>query len=168
MISKIQLRTRISMLLVGFMIGLLLSGLTAFPLEWEVRTLARFLGASDSATIETTTGLVQWIVRVRTGLIDTNARHPFLSYGTDWLAFGHIVIALAFIGPLRDPIRNIWIIEWGILACVLVIPLALICGPIRHIPLYWQLVDCSFGVIGIMPLLLARKYILQLSRTEKR
>ena len=36
----------------------------------------------------------------------------------------------------------------GIAACLAVIPLALICGPIRGIPFYWRLIDCSFGVIG--------------------
>ena len=30
--------------------------------------------------------------------------------------------------------------------------LALICGPLRGIPVYWRLIDCSFGVIGIIPL----------------
>jgi hypothetical protein len=37
----------------------------------------------------------------------------------------------------------------------LVIPLALIAGPIRGIPWWWQLVDISFGVVGIVPLLFA-------------
>jgi hypothetical protein len=34
-----------------------------------------------------------------------------------------------------------------------VIPLALICGAVRHIPLGWQLMDCAFGVFGALPLL---------------
>lgn len=75
-----------------------------------------------------------------------------MSYGTDWLAFAHIVIAVVFIGPLKDPVRNVWVIQFGMIACILIIPLALICGPIRQIPFYWQLIDCSFGVIGIIPL----------------
>jgi hypothetical protein len=29
--------------------------------------------------------------------------YPFLAYGTDWLAFAHIVIAVFFIGPLVKP-----------------------------------------------------------------
>ena len=41
-----------------------------------------------------------------------------------------------------------------------VIPLAVICGPIRGIPIYWTLVDCSFGVFGAIPLL----YVLRLIR----
>jgi hypothetical protein len=34
-----------------------------------------------------------------------------------------------------------------------VIPLALICGSIRGIPFYWRLIDGSFGVIGLIPLI---------------
>jgi hypothetical protein len=66
---------------------------------------------------------------------------------------------MAFIGPLRDPVRNIWVIEWAMLACVAVIPLAMIAGPIRGIPVYWRLLDCSFGVIGIIPLWIVRRWI---------
>jgi len=73
------------------------------------------------------------------------------------------MIAIAFIGPIRDTKRNIWVTEFGMIACVLIIPLAMICGPIRGIPFYWRLVDCSFGVVGIIPLWFARKYTLALS-----
>ncbi len=44
----------------------------------------------------------------------------------------------------------------------LVLPLALICGPIRNIPFFWQLIDCSFGIVGFILLWLARKYTLEL------
>jgi hypothetical protein len=118
-------------------------------------------------TPDEATGLLHWILRVREGLIETNDRFPFMAYGTDWLAFGHIVIALAFIGPLRDPVRNRWIIEWGMLACLLVIPLAFICGPIRGIPIYWRLIDCSFGVFGIIPLWVCRSYIVRLETANQ-
>lgn len=80
-------------------------------------------------------------------------------YGTDWLAFGHVVIALAFIGPLRDPWRNRWVAEWGILACVLVIPWALVFGPLRGIPFFWRLIDASFGFGGLALLLPAYRLI---------
>ncbi|MDO8588309.1 MAG: hypothetical protein Q7T82_14875 [Armatimonadota bacterium] len=153
---------RIRLVLGLFIIGLVVSGLTAFPLEWELNTLARWMGAPDNATVDSTTGLLQWIVRVRNGLTDTYSRYPWLAYGTDWLAFGHLMIAVAFIGALRDPRRNIWVVEFGIIACAMVVPAALICGPIRGIPVYWRLIDCSFGVFGIVPLWLVRRYILQL------
>jgi hypothetical protein len=64
---------------------------------------------------------------------------------------------LFFIGPLIDPVRNIWVLRAGQIACAAVIPLALICGAIRGIPIYWRLIDCSFGVFGIIPLCLTIK-----------
>ena len=44
------------------------------------------------------------------------------------------------------------------IACILVIPWALIFGPVRGIPFFWRLIDCSFGVVGIIPLFLAWRY----------
>ncbi len=143
---------RIRFVLACFVVGLILSGLTAFPLTWEVKLMARWLGASEIATPAQFGGFTEWIVRVRNALVATDAKFPFLAYGYDWLAFAHLVIALAFIGPYRDPVRNIWIIEWAMLCCVAILPLAFICGPMRGIPFYWQLIDCSFGVVGILPL----------------
>lgn len=161
--DETQLRLRIRLMLMAFVVGLLLSGLTAFPLRWEINSLAHFMGATPSDTVQSTHGLLKWVVRVREGLNDGYGRYPFLAYGTDWLAFGHIVIALAFIGPLRDPVRNIWVVEWAMIACVLVIPLAFICGPIRDIPFFHQLIDCSFGVVGIVPLWICRNWIRRLA-----
>jgi hypothetical protein len=46
-----------------------------------------------------------------TGVHETGRRFPFVTYGTDWLAFGHFVIALAFVGALRDPVRNRWLYQ---------------------------------------------------------
>jgi hypothetical protein len=44
------------------------------------------------------------------------------------------------------------------IACVLVVPFALLVGGLRGIPMFWRLIDCSFGVVGIVPLSLARRY----------
>jgi hypothetical protein len=136
-----------------FIVGLVLSGVTAFPLLHELRLLANLLGAGGIESPEGQSGLIFWIVTVRNGLEATYAEYPWVAYGTDWLAYGHLVIALFFIGPLIDPLTSRTTLYAGVAACLGVIPLALICGPIRGIPFYWQLVDCSFGVIGILPLL---------------
>ena len=110
--------------------------------------------------------LLPWLQRVTEAVITTNAAYPFLSYGTDWLAFAHIVIAIAFIGPLRDPVKNIWVVQFGMIACLGVIPLALIAGYIREIPLYWRIIDCSFGILGIIPLWLAYRGIKELEQSR--
>jgi hypothetical protein len=38
------------------------------------------------------------------------------------------------LGPLRHPVRNIWVVQFGMIACLGVIPLTLIAGPIRGTP----------------------------------
>lgn len=154
-VKILKRRTRILLLL--FMIGLLLSGLTAFPLKAEVSLLHKIVGGG-TVIKSWFPGLSQWISTVYNGIIQADNEYPLLFYGTDWLAFAHIVIAIAFIGPLLDPVKNIWVITFGMISCVLVIPLAFICGPIRGIPFFWQLIDCSFGVFGIIPLYFARRY----------
>lgn len=145
------IRFRIMMTL--FIVGLLVSGITAFPLLTELRMLASWLGLADATSTSGHQGLGYWILTVKLGLEDMYARYPWIAYGTDWLAFGHIVIALFFVGPLLRPKEGRSVIYAGMAACVLVIPLALICGEVRGIPLYWRLIDCSFGVFGIIPLL---------------
>ena len=153
-----KLRGRIKVLLYIFVFFLVLSGLTAFSLNWETERLHNWIG--EGTRIEKTLPqLSRWITKVYTGLKETDRKYPFIAYGTDWLAFAHIVIAIAFIGPIRNPIRNAWVVEFGIIACILVIPLALICGLIRHIPFFWRLIDCSFGVLGMIPLWIIRKDI---------
>src|SRR5688572_20564972 len=156
-------RTRIKLWLWIFIVGLVISGITAFPLETELRAFAKFINADANAA---TSSFAAWIVRVRDALIDTNAKYPFMAYGTDWLAFAHLVIAVVFIGPLRDPVKNIWVIEFGMISCLMVLPLALICGPIRQIPFYWQLIDCSFGIIGIIPLYICYRKIIRLRNED--
>jgi len=68
------------------------------------------------------------------------------------------VIAIAFIGALRDPIQNRWLFDFGMIACMLVIPYALVFGALRGIPFWWRLIDCSFGVFGILPLWVCRRW----------
>ena len=104
--------SRVRAWLTVFVIGLVLSGITAFPLVTEVTLLH---GAADSIGFSNA-----WLDRVHEGIIETDARYPFLAYGTDWLAFAHLVIAVAFYGPYRDPVRNIWVVEFGMIACALV------------------------------------------------
>ncbi|MDR6977685.1 hypothetical protein J2X68_004409 [Streptomyces sp. 3330] len=143
-----------------FVVCLVLSGVTAFPLVHElhwVEALLRHLSVPEHLP-----GLMAWIERVRRGLDAADAEHPFLLYGTDWLAFAHLVIAVAFYGPWRDPVRNIWVVEFSMIACAGIIPLALICGPLRGIPLWWSVIDMSFGVFGVIPLHVVRNKIKRL------
>jgi hypothetical protein len=149
---------RIRLVLISFMIILALSGITAFPVYTELRWL---LG---KGYVPAQSFMGEWLQRVWSGVRDAHGSYPFLFYGFDWLAFAHLVIALLFMGPYRDPVKNKWVIEWGMLACVAIIPLALIAGHFRGIPWYHILIDCSFGIIGLIPLGLVRHWIGQLER----
>ncbi len=131
--------------------------MTAFPLLTELQLFCAWFGLPPDAAAANYTGLSHWLLRVREGLATTYARYPFIAYGTDWLAFGHLVIALFFVAPFREPGAHRSVIRVGMLACVLVVPLALICGAIRGIPFYWRLIDCTFGVLGIVPLGIAQR-----------
>jgi hypothetical protein len=143
--TESQLRKKVKTWVIVFIIGLVLSGVTAFPIETELAFMAAHAGIFPSF-------MHSWITMVYMAVKTTNQNYPYLSYGTDWLAFGHLVIATVFIGPLRDPVKNIWVIEFGMIACVMVLPLAFIAGPIRGIPVYWRCIDCCFGIFGIIPL----------------
>jgi len=144
---------RIRLLTAFFILGLFLSGATAIPLPQEVNWLVKVFDAP-------------WLLQVHAALDQTQSQFPFLFYGTDWLAFGHIVIAIAFIGAWRDPVRNRWLFNFGLIACALVVPYALIFGGLRGIPLWWRLIDCSFGVFGFIPLWLCRRWTDELERVR--
>ncbi len=146
---------RIRICMVVVIVGLFLSGVTAFPLEHEVRWGCEMLGIPA--------GAASWLGRVREGLEQTNQRYPFLAYGTDWLAFAHLALAVLFIGPYRDPARNVWVIDFGLIACGGVVLLAMIAGPVRGIPLGWRCIDSSFGVLAAAPLWIARRDVGRLS-----
>jgi hypothetical protein len=144
-----------------FVFGLVVSGITAFGLEIETALLNRVLGLNASTNPKSFLFPLQiFIYNVHLALNFTYARFPFLGYGTDWLGFGHLVIAAFFVLPFVDPIRYRAILSIGLLACAGVIVTALISGAIRHIPFFWTLIDCSFGVLGAIPLI----YCLRITR----
>jgi hypothetical protein len=168
--NREQILLRRVRLLTGFFIfGLILSGLTAIPLQWQLDLLADVTGLANTPVTDAPATPGAWLVTVRAAVGEVNARYPFLFYGTDWLAFGHFVIAIAFVGALRDPVRNNWLFTFGIIACVLVVPYALVFGAFRGIPIWWRLMDCSFGVIGFVPLWFCRRWTreMELSRRQR-
>ena len=154
---------RIAILIV--ILGLVLSGVTAFPLLHELNLLCELL-AENGIGLAVDSDLMRWVLRVRDGLENTYRNYPFIAYGTDWLAFGHLIIALFFILPYREPVRYEGVLKVGIAASLLVIPLAFICGPIRGIPVVWRLIDCSFGILCLLPLAFALRKIRQLDELK--
>src|SRR5260221_1302438 len=144
--------------IVFFMIVLVASGLTAIPVETELNFLSGFFSLDSN--------IGRWLDKVYQAFHDTNKNYPFLAYGYDWLAFAHLVLAVLFIGSLKDPVKNKWVIEFGMIACMMIIPFAFVAGHYRGIPLWWRLIDCSFGIIGILPLLICLRQINKLENFQ--
>jgi len=143
-----------------FMISLFISGLTAMPVERELTYIVDHFPFEGS--------IKGWLEQVLIGIQHTAKDYPFLFYGYDWLAFAHFVLAILFIGPFKNPVKNKWVVEFGIIACILIIPFALIAGYFREMPFWWRVVDCSFGVIGLIPLVICLKNIKKLEAEEKK
>ena len=142
-----------------FIAALFISGLTAIPVERELSYIVDHFPFEGS--------IKGWLDEVLIGIKHTSNDYPFLFYGYDWLAFAHFILAILFIGPLRDPVKNKWVIEFGVIACILIIPFAMIAGHFRGMPFWWRLIDCSFGIIGIVPLAICLKNIKFLEAEEK-
>lgn len=145
----------IKKLLFLFIVCLFLSGLTAIPVQLQLNAVLSVLNKESY--------LHQFFSNILTGYSNTAEQYPFLLYGYDWLAFAHFVLAILFIGPYRNPVQNIWVIEFGLIACVLVLPFAFIMGHFRGLPFWWRLCDCSFGVVGFLILWVVYKKIKRLS-----
>lgn len=100
----LSLRRKVRILLVLFIAGLVLAGLSALPLRAEVIALQRLM---ESLSVERWwPALAAWMSRVHEGVMEAGREQPFLFYGTD----------------------------------------------------FWQLIDCSFGILGFIPLCLAGRY----------
>jgi len=150
--------TKIRVAIIVFVALLILSGVTAFPLRTEME----YLIAHKNSFSDT---LGQWIQTVYDAIKQTP---DVILYGTDWLAFAHIIIALFFVPVYIDPVRYKANLLVAITACGAIFLLAFICGPIRGIPFFHQLIDCAFGFIGFFPLYFVYKKIGQLETINRK
>jgi len=155
-----QLRKiKIMMAVVIGSLGLI--SVVAFPVVTNIDLLKGLVGL-DTIIGGALPRLGQWVTSSADAVLAIDVQYPFIFYMSDWMVFGHIIIAIFFIGAYRDPVRNIWIIETGLIACVLLVPFALIAGAVREIPLFWRLIDSSFGILCFIPLWYARKWTLDI------
>lgn len=134
-----------------FIAGLIFSGATALPIPTAFHTVVALLGEDLRAGGLIPQVFATWLQTVREGVRHTEESAPFMFYGTDWLAFGHFVIAAAFVGALNDPVRNRWLYKFGMMAAAAVPVWALVFGQLRGIPMWWRGIDASFGIIGFFP-----------------
>ena len=142
-------RTRLMLGVVAF--GLFVSGVTIWPWEIELTlalSLLEWIGGPE-LLYETIDGIRRDMLRLR-------AEQSFVLYIADWLAYAHLVLTALFLMAMRDPVRNILVVRFGIL-CSLTVPiLAITCIPQRGIPLFWIAIDSSFA-LAALPLWIALK-----------
>ena len=153
-----HLRSRVRAWTIFFISGLFISGATAIPIPAEIAVGTKILGQDLSGGGIVPNHVAAWLRTVRDAVATTETDAPILFYGTDWLAFGHFVIGLAFVGALRDPVRNRWLYQFGMIACALVPIWALVFGHLREIPFWWRLIDAGFGIIGFVPMWLCTRW----------
>ena len=108
------------------------------------------------------TQVAAWLRVVQHAVDTTASQAPLLFYGTDWLAFGHFAIGLAFFGAVCDPVRNRWLYQFGMMACAAVPIWALVFGHLRGIPVWWRMIDAAFGVVGFVPMWLCNRWVSKL------
>jgi len=135
--------------------GLLVSAITIWPAVPELKLAVRIAWGDG----EPTGTLHKFVLQAIDGLESVGARYPFMLYAHDWLAFAHIVLAILFAGAMRDPVRNIWVVQCGLIMCALVPVLAGICIPCRGLPLCWFWIDCAFAPAAAVPLWIALRAI---------
>lgn len=150
-----HLRSRIKAAIIITIIGLLLNGLSSIPLRTELNIL---LSNSDSLP----QFLRDWWTYVNQGVLETSSKYNFMRYGFDWLGFAHLIIAIAFIGPLRDPVKNQWVVQWGMIASGLGILMAFGWERLRDIPIWWSFVDAGISYLAFVILWLCNRWITKL------
>jgi hypothetical protein len=155
--------TRIWLIL--FSIALIASGLTAIFAREGLRLLSP-LFVQGSILWKFWPSMSAWLSLVFQAVEETYDKYPFLAYGYDWLAFGHFIISIPFLMAVRDPVRHSWVITYGILACLAVLPFAIVFGAIRDIPFFWRGVDTLFGIGGLAVLFILRRQLMDLERAQ--
>lgn len=158
---------KIIRLMLGMVVaGLLLSGLTTFWLPQEIKWLIETVWSNSPDTFPFFSGEYELLVKVGRGLEIIDRDYPQILLGTDWLGFAHIILAILFLGALKDPARNIWVIQFGMISAVLVVPAAFLFGYVRELPSIHYFVDAAFGVTAFVPLYIAYSMAGKISRAE--
>ncbi|HYV92061.1 MAG TPA: hypothetical protein VE978_09775 [Chitinophagales bacterium] len=147
-----QLRGRIKAAIIITIIGLLLNGMSSLPLRTELDILLRYPNRLPQF-------LLDWWTYVQQGVVETSEKYNFMRYGFDWLAFAHLMIAIAFIGPLRDPVKNQWVIKWGMIVAAMSILMAFGWERMRNIPVWWSIIDAGISYVAFVVLWLCNRWI---------
>ncbi|MFI5134703.1 MAG: hypothetical protein ACHQD9_02500 [Chitinophagales bacterium] len=156
--KETQLRRKINTALIITIVGLLLNGISIIPLRTEISIL---LATNDSLP----KFLQEWLNYVSQGLQETGNQYNFMRYGFDWLGFTHLLIAILFFGALKDPVKNEWVVKWGMIVSLLSIAMALGWEQLRSVPFWWSIIDAMIALLAFVVLWLCNKWIQQLKAT---
>ncbi len=162
-IEQHKIKRRIRVLLILFVLGLAFGCHIVLFVTPELALLNNMLGPGTRMG-QYFPNLSAWINHLYEGITETYSKYPFVAYCMDWLAFAQLAFIIFFIGAIIDPLRNIWIIKSGMVICVMHILLAFGGGSFRGVPLFWQLLDSTFGILGLIVLYLAYKSIKYLEK----
>lgn len=155
--SETLLRKKIKAAIIITIVGLLLNGISAIPLQTELKILLSNPDALPKF-------LSDWWTYVNKGVVETSNNYYFMRYGFDWLGFAHLLIAIAFLGPLKDPIKNEWVVRWGMIASALSVVMALGWERRRAIPLWWSCIDAAIAIVAFIVLWLCDRWIKDLKK----
>jgi hypothetical protein len=148
-------------LIVAF--GLFISGVTVWPALTELKIAVRVFWGDAAPSGE----LHAFVLKVIEALETTNSQYPFMLYAHDWLAFAHVMLAILFAGAAKDPVRNKWIVQCGLIMCASVPVLACVCIPLRNLPSFWFWIDFAFAPGAAVPLIIALLDIRALERQNE-
>ncbi len=160
MSNESRLRRNIRAAIIITILGLIGSGLSSFPLLTELNIALHFKHMLPSMFKE-------WFVNVKQAVKYNHDTYPLMLYGYDWLGFSHFFIAMAFIGPLQDPVKNQWVVRWGMLVSGITILIALVAERFRDIPFFWSMIDALIGAGALLILWICNRWINELKALPK-
>ena len=108
-----RLLFRYRLVLGFFIIALIASGVTAFPLQQECSDfLTSILGLKDATPVPLRRALIAgWSVLCVTACTHSDLKYPWLAYGTDWAGVCAYYHCGLFHWPVSGSrVRNIWVL----------------------------------------------------------
>jgi hypothetical protein len=158
-----NLLKRIRIFLIIFALGLIFALHTVVVVQPETGLFVRYLG--HGTFMDSVLPFVSdWVEHLHLAISDTYQKYPVIAYCMDWLSFACVVFVIFIYGAIKDPVRNVWIVQVFLAACALACLLPFIAGPFRGIPIFWRMIDGSFGFLGFFWLWIPYRWIKEISK----
>jgi hypothetical protein len=161
MINEQKTLKKIRIYLILFLLAFLFSLHTVVFIETDAELLAKYVG-HDTFMEELCPSISAWIEHLNLAVSETYSSYPFFAYCMDYLVYASVVLAIFLLGAIKDPVKNVWVVQVFMVACCLAFILPFIVGPLRDIPVFWRCIDSSCGLIGLLFFLLAYRLIRKL------